>query len=83
MLGNDVNFKVFSEDDDNNDDDWYDNFVTPLASNACVRVYGIFSKYDGNKWDFMRDWISLNAYTLYDWLCKCVRVGARVRACIR
>lgn len=36
--GNHVNFKVFS-DDDGDDDDWYDNFVTPLASNVYLYAY--------------------------------------------
>lgn len=37
--GNDVNFKVFSDDGDDGDDDWYDNFVTPLASNVNAYAY--------------------------------------------
>lgn len=101
MLCNDVNFKVFSYDDDDDDDgvdDWYDNFVTPSATNvyvicvrecececewACICVCLVFTKYDGNKWDFMGDRISQCVHLIWlimyvrACLLECVYVSAR------
>lgn len=86
--GNHVNFKVFPDDnggDDDDDDDWYDNFVTPLASNVylyayvsecvCVRAWYFPNMMEINEILWKIEY--LDAYTLYDWLCTCVR--ARIR----